>query len=589
MIRWIWPFLCFMVLGALAVYAIGSLHSAGVTILVLLAPLAVLAFPAALRQAAEGIRTLIRSLTWWQGLWLLLFLSDCAFRQRTDADIRTSLIDAAAIYRVALVGITGAVLAVRLAVNRPPWLGSLFRGLVGALTCYCAISVISTLWSVFPAWTLYKSLEYLVDVALLAAVLATVCSAREYANFFTFTWALYGLLLISVWLGVLLWPREAWQTEVGTLGVQLFGVLPAVDANSVGEYGAILAIVSLSRLFLPSHGKSDHLWYGLICTFGLTALVLSQTRSAIAGFLVGAILLLLLWKGRGLTMLVLSGAAGLIFLGGGGSLLWKFLLRGQSLELFGSLSGRLNWWEFGWKQILKSPWVGFGAYTGRFQVLAKLGEVDTSSVHNTFLEVVVGVGIVGLVPLLVVLLGAWWSLIRSLGNRALGALEKAVAVEALGVLAVLSVRSLFTTHLIWHPSLQFLVVLGYAEFLRRRLKHPREHPHLLAHNGTAGVRSLFTTHLIWHPSLQFPVALGYAESLWRRLKHPREHPHLLAHYGTAGVRSLFTTHLIWRPSLQFSVALGYAESLWRRLKHPREHPHLLAHYGTAGKSSRATV
>jgi O-antigen ligase len=481
-----------MVLGTFAIYAIGSLHSSAATLLILSAPLAVLVLPSVLRQVAEGIAALVRSLTWWQGLWLLLFLSDCAFRQRTNVDIRASLIDAAALYRVALVGITGAVLAVRLAVNRPPWLGSLFRGLVGALTGYCAISVISTLWSVFPAWTLYKSLEYLVDVALLAAVLATVCSAREYANLFNFTWALYGLLLVSVWLGALVWPQQALQADVGLLGVQLYGVLPAVDANSVGEYGAILALVSLSRLFLPSHGKSDRLWYGLICTFGLTALVLSQTRSAIGGFVVGAILVLLFSRGKGLTMLALSGAAGLISIGGVGSLLWKFLLRGQSLELFGSLSGRLKWWEFGWEQILKSPWLGFGAYTGRFAVLAKLGELEGSSVHNTFLEVVVGVGIVGLIPVLVALLGTWWSLIRSLRNRSLGSLEKAVAVEALGVLAAISVRSLFTTHLIWHPSLQFLVVLGYAEFLRRRLKHPGEHPHLLAHYGTAGKSSTAT-------------------------------------------------------------------------------------------------
>jgi O-antigen ligase len=477
-----------MVLGTLAIYAIGALHSIAATILILVVPLAVVVFTVVLRQAAGGISTLVRSLPWWQGLWLLLFLSDFVFRKRTATDIRAAPIDAAALYRVALVCITGTVLAVRLAVKRPPWFGSLFRGLVGALTCYCAMSVISTLWSVFPAWSFYKSLEYLVNVALLAAILATVCSATEYGNLFNLTWAWFGLLLVSVWLGALLWPREAWQTNVGALGLQLYGVLPAIDANSVGEYGAILAIVSLRRLLLPVDGKSDRVWYGLACTFGLTALALSQTRSAMAGFLVGAVLVLLFSKRKALATFVLSGAAGLISIGGLGSLLWKFLLRGQSPELFQSLSGRLDWWEFGWEQILKSPWVGCGAYTGRFQVLAKLGESDASSIHNTFLEVLVGVGLVGLIPVLMALFGTWWSLIRSLRNPSLGSFEKAVAVEALGVLAVVSVRSLFTTHLILHTSLQFLLVLGYAEFLRRRLKHPRERACLLVHSGIAGER-----------------------------------------------------------------------------------------------------
>ena len=485
-IQWLWQFSCFMVLGTLAIYAIVSLHSSAAAILILAVPLAVVVLPAVLRRAVGGIVTLARSLRWWQGLWLLLFLSDFAFRQRTATDIRESPVDAAALYRVALVGITATVLAVRLALKRPPWLGSLFRGLVGAMTCYCTMSVISTLWSVYPAWTLYKSLEYLVNVAVLAAILATVCSAPEYSNLFNLNWAFYGLLLASVWLGALVWPREAWQTNIGTLGLQLYGVLPAIDANSVGEYGAILAIVSLRRLFLPSYGKSDRLWYGLACTFGLTALALSQTRSAMAGFLVGAILVLVFSKRKALATFVLSGAAALISVGGAGSLLWKFLLRGQSPELFRSLSGRLDWWEFGWEQILKSPWVGFGAYTARFQVLAKLGESDASSIHNTFLEVLFGVGIVGLVPVLVALFGAWWSLIRSLRNPSLDFFEKALAVEALGVLAVVSVRSLFTTHLIWHTSLQFLLVLGYAEFLRRRLKHSRARARLLVHSGTVG-------------------------------------------------------------------------------------------------------
>lgn len=470
-IRWILQFSSFLAWGALAMYAIGSLHSTGYTILILLMPVAVLVFPAALRQAALGIGRLVRSLTWWQGLWIILFFSQFVFRDRTDTSIRESPIDAAALYRVVLVGITAAVLAARLAVKRPPWLGSLFRGIVGVLACYCGISVISTFWSVYPAWTLYKSLEYLVDVALLAAILTTVRSAREYGNLFDLTWALFGLLLMSVWVGAVVWPREAWQTDVGLLGPQLYGVLPAIHANSVGEYGAIVAVVSLRRLLLPSDSRSGSLWYGLTCTFGLAALVLSQTRSAIAGFLLGAVLVLLFSKGKGLTTLVLSGAAALIGLGGVGSLLWEAVLRGQSTKSFQSLSGRVDWWELGWQQFMKSPLTGFGAYTTRFEVLAKLGDPETANIHNAFLEVAFGVGILGLIPVLVALLGTWWWLIRSLRNSSLESFERGIAVEALGVLGVASIRSLFSANLIWHPSLEFLVVLGYAELLRRHLKY----------------------------------------------------------------------------------------------------------------------
>jgi hypothetical protein len=47
-------------------------------------------------------------------------------------------------------------------------------------------------------------------------------------------------------------------------------------------------------------------------------------------------------------------------------------------------------------------------------------------------------------------------------------MEYQLAVEAVGVLAIVTVRSFFTIHLVWHTSEQFLVILGFAEFLRRR-------------------------------------------------------------------------------------------------------------------------
>jgi len=43
-------------------------------------------------------------------------------------------------------------------------------------------------------------------------------------------------------------------------------------------------------------------------------------------------------------------------------------------------------------------------------------------------------------------------------------------VEAIGILGVLTIRSFFNTEFVWHAPQYFLVILGYAEFLRRRAK-----------------------------------------------------------------------------------------------------------------------
>jgi hypothetical protein len=58
-------------------------------------------------------------------------------------------------------------------------------------------------------------------------------------------------------------------------------------------------------------------------------------------------------------------------------------------------------------------------------------------------------------------------------------------VEAIGVLAVITVRSVFTPKIIWHEELgiAFFVVLGYTEFLRRHGRELLNEASLKAYNG----------------------------------------------------------------------------------------------------------
>jgi O-antigen ligase len=340
------------------------------------------------------------------------------------------------------------------------------------LAAYVLVSVASTTWSAYPAWTLYRSLEYGVDVALLAAILATVGSAEAYHTLFDWTWALYVLLVSSIWVGVLVWPGEALQPSPGLIGTALTGVLPAIPANTVGELGAVVAVVALARLLLTSGDPSNRTFYSLLLLVGLVTLVLSQTRSATAGFLLGAGLLLFLAKKT--TLWVSAIIASLVILASrAGDLLGAYFLRGQTPELFTSLSGRVDWWESGWQEFTKSPLTGLGAYTARFEVLAKIGASETSTIHNTYMEVLVGTSFWGLAPVLIALIATWWILIGCVRNHPPNSCERRMALEAAAVLAVVSVRSLFTSHLIAHPSLSFLLLVGYAEFLRRRRRQLR--------------------------------------------------------------------------------------------------------------------
>lgn len=437
------------------------------TVLALLAFVAICAVPLAAFQASQGFRELARQLRWWHGLWLLLFASALVFRVREVQEIKETPVDAWATFRITLVSITALVLFVRLVLRKTDWVPSLFQGLVGALAIYALVCGISTMWSVYPAWTLYKSVEYSIDVALMAAILVSARSLSAWKSLFDWTWLMFGGLLLTVWAGAILWPAQAFVAGGDLLPFRLAGVMPAIDQNSVGEIGAALSIVAITRLLILGREGRGRAFYGTLLAVGLVTLVMSQTRTAIAGFLAGTVLVLFFAKRRRILGTLIVSVALLLCLTNAGKLVGAYWQRNERQEGIETFSGRLPRWEAALDLAAKQPLIGYGAYAaGRFAVLTSNDETRWSSVLNTYVEVVVGAGILGLIPLLVALIGAWWVLIRALQRAIAKSLAQQLTLEALGVIALVTVRSVFTIHLVWHPALEFLLVLGFAEFLR---------------------------------------------------------------------------------------------------------------------------
>jgi O-antigen ligase len=241
-----------------------------------------------------------------------------------------------------------------------------------------------------------------------------------------------------------------------------------VSTNGVGEAAALLGVVALARLLLRRHAAGSASWYWLLLLLSVATLILAQTRSAVMAFLFG-VLLIGLYRNARLAILGLL-AAGLVAMvsSAAAHIAQIYMLRGQSSELVRSLSGRMDWWQNAWVKILERPWLGYGAYAGgRFVVLAQLGDMETSSIHNSYVEVVLGTGILGVLPLLAALAGAWRELWSVRLKSLVSTVDSQFAVEALAVLGVITVRSLFSVTMIWHPALEFFIVLGYAERVRR--------------------------------------------------------------------------------------------------------------------------
>lgn len=412
------------------------------------------------------LKVLISQLRWWHFLWFLVLLSGLVFRIRNTYEVQDSPIDFWALFRMGIMGFVGFVLLVRLAMKKTDWLTSLFQGSIGFLTAYSVIAIISTLWSIYPLWTLYKSVEYLIDVVLIAAIVASTRSINDYKMMFDWTWFLLGLLAASAWIGILIWPDIAIRQDVGVLGGQLAGVLPAMETNKVGELGAILGIVALNRFLF----MKDRRFYFVIFLAAIATMIFAQSRSPITGFLVALPLMLFAARRIGPIALTLMLMFFLLFLTGFSDVFWEYFLRGQNREEFSSLSGRTYGWVLGWELFKISPLTGFGAYAGgRFVVLTELGtnmsSGQWSSILNTWLEILIGVGLMGGLFVIAAFVKTWVNLVKGTMSSKAGSVYHCLAVEGLGVLALISVRSMFTTNIFWHPPLVFLLIVGYSEFL----------------------------------------------------------------------------------------------------------------------------
>jgi len=465
-----WEFPAFVIAGAVAMVMIASVlnhYGPAAVVLLLALPLVVIAGALAFGQGTSNIRALRRELTWWHALWFAMFLSALVFRIRDVTEVKTDLLDGPATFRLTMEALVVLGLLWRLLTRRPPWTRPLFRGLVGALAAYSLVCAVSALWSVYPSWTLYKAGEFLLDVALLSAILASMRSAREFKAVFDWTWTLYGLLLLFAWAGVVLWPSEALEAP----SARLHGIFPIEGSNAIGTSGAILAIVALSRLLPIERHKQKRAWYFAILGYGVISMIMAQTRNALAGF-VFAVLLILIFSHRTWMAALLSlGLSPVVLYTGLKGGLINYLQREQQQDTITSLTGRMDWWLYAWNQWLQHPLTGLGAYAaGRFGVLGKLGAGAASSLHSDYIEVLVGTSFWGMIPFLAALFGTWWWLIRSVRDNRFAMVERQLALEAIGVLGVVTIHSFFNTELCWHAPVLFLVVLGYAELLRQRRK-----------------------------------------------------------------------------------------------------------------------
>jgi O-antigen ligase len=217
----------------------------------------------------------------------------------------------------------------------------------------------------------------------------------------TLYWCIVALVA-TVWAGVALFPDLAIEPLVNSAAPvpwDIQGVYPLIAANGVGSLGVLLAMWSLARADARSGRTTRPIGAYLLAAVGVITLLAAQHRTGYIALAAGLAVFLALRNRRVLLLGVLLGAVACMLYVTPSVVkeAAPYFLRGQTTEEARGLTSRVEWWEASIPVWEKSPLVGRGLLSGtRFEVLARLGLRDTGGIHSTWVEALVGTGLVGL-------------------------------------------------------------------------------------------------------------------------------------------------------------------------------------------------
>ena len=257
---------------------------------------------------------------------------------------------------------------------------------------YVFFCTLSAVYSPNPFESIWKSFELLVLalIGLLVHFQVKKRSMRPQAVLDLITFFLV-LATVNALVGIVLYPdaalafgREGPSATAQSLG----GIFPKVNANSLGQYGAMLVVVAFVRAFILREIRTG--WILLLCVC-LASLLLAYSRTSIIACAV-TIFTLGLFNGSSRVALVVTVGClgGVVY----APQLFEYMARGQDEYVFASLSGRTYMWATGYEAFLQRPFFGHGFYSGHKALDIDIGQ-ELSSLDSTYIDALVDVGLLG--------------------------------------------------------------------------------------------------------------------------------------------------------------------------------------------------
>jgi exopolysaccharide production protein ExoQ len=253
----------------------------------------------------------------------------------------------------------------------------------------------SYFWSVNPGQTL-RFTVYALGTTSFGLYLAIRYTLRQQLSLIGWT---YGLLLVLSLLLAVAVPQYGLMAGVHE------GALRGVFTHK-NQFGAFMALGGVVFLLNAIRGEKLSWIYWILLALGCGSMVMSQSTTALATFLVMLILCIIYRIFRWRYEVMLSAILAVIIIGFIG-LIWVAGYIGSD-SLFSSvgkdatLSGRTDIWRYVWDQIQLHPWLGYGlaafwnGYEGPSGYVQLAMRIAVIYAHNGFLDIWLSIGLVGL-------------------------------------------------------------------------------------------------------------------------------------------------------------------------------------------------
>ncbi|MEL6441276.1 MAG: O-antigen ligase family protein [Cyanobacteria bacterium J06621_8] len=340
------------------------------------------------------------------------------------------------------------------------------------------IALFSIFWSSYPDRAM-NTAKGMMRVTFFGVYLSTRYSLKEQLYLLAWVSGIVAILSLAVCLGI---PSQGIQASNLGDSVGWRGLLPHKN-----HFGRLMVFSSGSFLLLSlssSKGKK-FLWVGFgLC---LSLLFLSNSKTALLAFILTLILLpfwiMLRQKSFNVRMFLIHIATLLIgFIFVGTAYYAEPILNSMGKDL--TWNGRVPLWTILLRKIFDKPWIGYGyeGFWSRDQYTDIGREMaygwGGGHAHNGFLEIILDLGLIGLIILLLGLLRSYW--------RAVNYARLTKSIEGLWSLQVLTIimfvniaisSTFLVPTFIWmlYVSITCTLALQYDRQKRSQSRHLRKY------------------------------------------------------------------------------------------------------------------